>query len=145
MGKDFMKNNVVLYVSSIIFCVEVHFGELTWDGENVEIDTAVVNGDKILHNISIIFDIPKWVLSDEIAVSSDNIAVFFRAQLESVGKHSKVFLKITSNITLDIMKKKYISILYSLNLLNPLVSNLRKFKNNLYNQRRAQIWYQVLP
>ena len=42
------------------------------------------------------------------------------------------------------MKKEYISILYSLNLLNPLVSDLRKFKNNVYNQGSAQIWYQVL-
>ena len=31
-GKNFIKNNVVLYVSSIILCLEEWFGELTEDG-----------------------------------------------------------------------------------------------------------------
>ena len=50
-GKNSIKNNVVLYISSIIICFEEWFRELTRDGENIEIDTRVVDGDKILHNI----------------------------------------------------------------------------------------------
>ena len=50
-GKNSIKNNVVLYESSIILCLEKWFGEMTGDGKNDEIDTGVVDGDKILHNI----------------------------------------------------------------------------------------------
>ena len=56
-GKNSIKNNVVLYVSSIIICFEEWFRELTRDGENIEIDTRVVDGDKILHNICTVLGI----------------------------------------------------------------------------------------
>ena len=56
-GKNSIKNNVVLYISSIIICFEEWFRELTRDGENIEIDTRVVDGDKILHNICTILGI----------------------------------------------------------------------------------------
>ena len=57
--KNFLqgKNNVVLYISSIIICFEEWFRELTRDGENIEIDTRVVDGDKILHNICTVLGI----------------------------------------------------------------------------------------
>ena len=129
-GKDSIKNNVVLYVSSITLCLEEWFGELTGDGGNVEIDTRVVDEDKILHNICTVLDIRNWVLPDEIPVNSDNVPVFLRAQLESVeilfSRLEEVFLKINSNISLNIMREEYISIItYSVNHLNPLVSDPR--------------------
>ena len=120
----------MLYVSSIILCLEEWFGELTGDGGNVEIDTRVVDEDKILHNICTVLDIRNWVLPDEIPVNSDNVPAFLRAQLESVeilfSRLEEVFLKINSNISLNIMREEYISIItYSVNHLNPLVSDPR--------------------
>ena len=50
-GKDSIKNNLVLYISFIILSLEEHFGELTAYGENVEIDTRVVDGGKILYSV----------------------------------------------------------------------------------------------
>ena len=47
----------MVHVSSIILCLDERFGELAVDGENVEIDTRVADGDKILHNICIVLDI----------------------------------------------------------------------------------------
>ena len=142
-GKDSIKNNVVLYVSSIILCSEERFGELTGDGENVKIDTRVVGRDRILHNICTVLDICNWVLPDGIPVNNDNVAVLLRAQLESVEilfiRFEEVFLKISSNITLDILRKEYISIIiYSLNHLNPLVSDPREFRKLLYDWRNTQ-------
>ena len=63
-GKNSIKNNVALYVSSIILCLEEQLGELTGDGENVKIDTRVVDGDKILHNICTVRDIHNLVVSN---------------------------------------------------------------------------------
>ena len=147
-GKDSIKNNEVLYVSSIIFCLEEWFGELTGDGENVEIGTRVVDGDKILHNICTVLDIHNWVLPDGILVNSDNVAVFWRAQLESIeilfSRFEEVFLKINSNISLDIIRNAYISIIIcSCNHLNPLVSDPRQFWKHFYDRRNTQTWNQA--
>ena len=35
-GKNSIKNNLVLYISSIIICFEEWFRELTRDGENIK-------------------------------------------------------------------------------------------------------------
>ena len=118
-GKDSIKNNLVLHLSSIILCLEEQIGELTGDGESVKIGTRVVNGDKILRNICTVLNICNWVLPNGIPVNSDNVAVFLIAQLESIeilfSCFQEVFLKINSNISLDIMRKEYISIIiYSL-------------------------------
>ena len=74
----------MLYVSFIILCLEEQYGEQTVDGESVEIDTRVVDGDKILHNICTIFDIRNWVLPNGIPVNSGSVAIFLRAQLQNI-------------------------------------------------------------
>ena len=90
----------MLYIRSITLCLEEQFGELTGDGENFEIDTRVVDGDKILRNICTILYIHNWVLHDGIPVNSGNAAIFLRAQLESAeilfSHFEEVFLKINS-------------------------------------------------
>ena len=126
-------------------CLEEQFGEMTGIGENVKKDTRVVDGDKILHNICTVLDIHNfhnWVWFDEIPVNSDNVAIFLRAQLERVdilfSHFEKVFF--SSNISLNIMKKEYISIIiYSLNHLNPLVLDPRQFWKLLNDWRNTQI------
>ena len=58
--KTFCKEKIlskITYISSIIICFEEWFRELTRDGENIEIDTRVVDGDKILHNICTVLGI----------------------------------------------------------------------------------------
>ena len=51
----------------------------------------------------------------------------------------RVFLKISFNISLNIMKKEHISvILYSLNDLNLLVSNPRQFWKLFHNRRNTE-------
>ena len=59
--------------------MEERFSELAVDRENFKIDTRVVNGDKILHNICVVLEIYNWVFSDGIPV----IVVSLRAQLEN--------------------------------------------------------------
>ena len=59
--------------------MEERFSELAVDRENFKIDTRVVNGDKILHNICAVLEIYNWVFSDGIPV----IVVSLRAQLEN--------------------------------------------------------------
>ena len=64
------------------------------------------------------------MLPDGIPINSDNVLVFFRGQLESVdilfSCFKKVFLKISSNVSLDIMNSEYKSVsVYYLNHLNP--------------------------
>ena len=55
-----------------------------------------------------------------------------------------LFLKINSDISLDIMKKEYMSIIInSLNHLNPLVSDPRQFWKLLYDLRNTQTWNQA--
>ena len=88
-GKDSIKNNLVLYISSIILSLEEHFGELTGYGENVEIDTRVVDGGKILYSICTVLDIRNWVLCDAIPVNNDSIVVFL---IESTSKGLKFYL-----------------------------------------------------
>ena len=78
-GKDSIKNNIVLYISSIIFCFKEQFGEPTGDGRNIEIDTRVVDGDKILHDICTVHGICDWVLPDGIPVNSGNVAILWKA------------------------------------------------------------------
>ena len=77
-----------------------------------------------------------WVLPDEISVNSDNFVDFLKAQLESVeiifNGFKEKFL-VTSNISLTTVKKEDISIIiYTLNHLNPLVSEPRQFWKLLY-------------
>ena len=48
-------------------------------GENVKIDTRVVNGDKR----------QKWVLPDGIPVNSDNVSIFFKRQNHKMVKHTQ--------------------------------------------------------
>ena len=74
----------MLYVSSIILCLEERFDKLTGDWEDIEIDTRVVDVCKILHNICIVLDIRNGVLPDEIPINSDNVAVFLKTLLASV-------------------------------------------------------------
>ena len=76
-GKGSIKNKILLYVSSIILCLEEYFGD--GDGENIKIDTRVVDGERILHNICTILEIWNWVLFDGIPVNSDNIVASLRA------------------------------------------------------------------
>ena len=107
----------MLYIKSIILCLEEWFGD--GDGENVKIDTRIVYGDKIVHNICTLLVIHNWMLSDGIPVNSDNVVVFIRVWLESIeilfSCFEEVFLKISSNVNLGIMRKEYISIIiYSL-------------------------------
>lgn len=64
------------------------------------------------------------MLPDGIPINSDNVLVFLRGQLESVdilfSCFKKVFLKISSNVSLDIMNNEYKSVrIYYLNHLNP--------------------------
>ena len=58
----------MLYVSSNTLCF----------GENVEIDTTVTDGDKILHIICTVPDILNWLSTDAILINSDNVPVFLR-------------------------------------------------------------------
>ena len=97
---------------------------------------------EILRNICTVLDIRNWVLPDGIPVNGDNVAVFLRAELEGteilLSHFEEVLLKISSNISLDIMKKEYVSIIiYSLNNLN-VVSDPRQFWKLLYDWRNKQ-------
>ena len=47
-------------------------------GENVEIDTRVTDGDKILHIICTVPDILNWLSTDAILINSDNVPVFLK-------------------------------------------------------------------
>ena len=69
----------ILYLSSNTLCLEERFGEVTRDGENVEIDSRVGDADKILHNICTALEIVNWLLSDGILTNSNNVPVFLRA------------------------------------------------------------------
>ena len=64
---------------------------------------------RFFNNICIILDIRNWLLPDGTPVNS-NVAVFLRVQLESVkilfSHFKEVFLRISSNISLDIMKRE---------------------------------------
>ena len=97
-------------IQSIILYLKECFGELTGYGQNFNIDTRVVDGGKILHNICTKLGIHNWVLPEGIPVNSDNVAVFLRVQLKSVeilfNHFEEVFLKINSNISLYIMEKE---------------------------------------
>ena len=138
----------MLYLSSIILCLKERFGELTGDGENVEVDTRVVNRDKILHNICPVFDIHNCVLPNGIPVNNDNVVIFVRAQLESVEIlvicFEEVFLNIDSNTNLDIMKKEYISILIYSHL-NPLVSHQDNFGSSFFFRETLNMELSIAP
>ena len=73
-------------------CLEEYFGD--GDGENIKIDTRVVDGERILHNICTILEIWNWVLFDGIPVNSDNIVASLRAWLESIEILSNHFEKV---------------------------------------------------
>ena len=63
---------------------------------------------------------------------------------ERVNCFEEVFLKINSNIGLDIVKAEYISIIeYPLNHLNHLVSDPRQFWELLYDRINNQTWNQT--
>ena len=138
----------MLYLSSIILCLKERFGELTGDGENVEVDTRVVNRDKILHNICPVCDIHNCVLPNGIPVNNDNVVIFVRAQLESVEIlvicFEEVFLNIDSNTNLDIMKKEYISILIYSHL-NPLVSDQDNFGSFFFFRETLNMELSIAP
>ena len=61
-------------IQSIILYLKECFGELTGYGQNFNIDTRVVDGGKILHNICTKLGIHNWVLPERIPVNSDNQA-----------------------------------------------------------------------
>ena len=144
-GRGSIKNNVLLYVSSIILCLEEYFGN--GDGENVKIDTRVVDGERILHNICTVLEICHWVLFDGIPVNSDNIVASLSAQLESIEILSNRFERVfytPISICLNILKMEYTSIIiYSLNHLNPLVSDPRQFWKLQYDRRNTHTWNQA--
>lgn len=143
-----IKNDVVLYLSSIILCLKERFGELTGDGENVEVDTRIVDRDKILHNICHVCDIHNCVLPDGIPVNNDNVVIFVRAHLESIEIlvicFEEVFLKIDSNANLDIMKKEYISMLIYSHL-NPLVSDQDNFGSSFFFRQTLNMKLSIAP
>ena len=148
-GKDSIKNNIVLYLSSIIFCFEERFGELIGDGKNVEIDTGVVDGDRILHNICTVLNIRNWMLSDGIPVNSDNVAVFYERSWKVLRSYlaalKKCFFKDQFQYQSRYYEKgihKYHNI-YSLNHLNPVVPDPRQFWKLLYGRRNTQTWNQA--
>ena len=113
--------NIVLYLTSFFICEE-RFAQPTGDGENVEIDTTLVDGEKIVHNICTVHGIRNRVLPNGIPVNSDNVALFLKPQLKHLeilfNVFEEVFLKINYNIGLNKMKKEYISI--RINFLNHL-------------------------
>ena len=87
------------------------------------------------------------MLPDGISVNSDNFVVSLKLQLETVeilfNLCEEEYLKANSNISLNIMKKGYVSIIkYSFKHLNPMVSDPRQFWKLLHDQRNTQTLFQ---